>query len=276
MTESTTTADTNKVKKPSYTPAEEIQLCNSWIAISVDASVGTDQSRDTLWDRILDHFLASEKAAEKRTAHGLMQHWSRIQAATSNYVESISRAVALSGESTMDMHDRIAIIHVSQYGSAYKYPHCWSVLGKCEKWKEYNRLGQEKKTAAAKKKKEAMANVVEIEDEAEGEDQDVEDGHRPGGRDAAKSAKKRKAKQAAIETAEDRYAKRMSTYDEHDRNVLAELKRGNDIAAIQAKVAQTEQDMKIMSMDLSGLDSSAKAYFSELKAQIAERLMESN
>lgn len=114
----------------------------------------------------------------------------------------------------------------------------------------------------AEKNKQAAITVVV--DEAREGDEEVEIVSRHGGRDAARNAKKRKAKQA-IETAENRYAKRMSTYDEYDQKVLVQLERGNNIA-------QKEQDIKIMSMDLSGLDETSKAYFQQLKAEIAERL----
>lgn len=87
----------------SWTAEEEIQLCKSWIAISADASAGTDQDRDTLWDRIRAHFLLNKKMDSKRTAHSLEQHWGRISLRTGNYVGCIAKAVGFSGENSGDM-----------------------------------------------------------------------------------------------------------------------------------------------------------------------------
>jgi len=39
-----------------YSQEEDIQLCKSWISISNNAIVGTDQSGKTYWERITAHF----------------------------------------------------------------------------------------------------------------------------------------------------------------------------------------------------------------------------
>ena len=54
-----------------YSQEEDIQLCKSWISISNDAIVGTDQSGKTYWERITAHFHNFRGFHSDRTANSL-------------------------------------------------------------------------------------------------------------------------------------------------------------------------------------------------------------
>ncbi|KAG2597992.1 hypothetical protein PVAP13_5KG021700, partial [Panicum virgatum] len=57
-----------------YSQEEDIQLCKSWISISNDAIVGTDQSSKTYWERITAHFHNFRGFHSDRTANSLEHH----------------------------------------------------------------------------------------------------------------------------------------------------------------------------------------------------------
>ncbi|OAV94611.1 hypothetical protein PTTG_03820 [Puccinia triticina 1-1 BBBD Race 1] len=42
-----------KKKGPSYTKPEDYKLCQAWVQVSEDPSVGTDQDGNTFWERVL-------------------------------------------------------------------------------------------------------------------------------------------------------------------------------------------------------------------------------
>ena len=67
-----------KVRSSNYTPAEDILLCKTWCNVSMDATVGTDQNRDTYWDRMKVYFVKRNKSGNERTVRSLRSRWSTI------------------------------------------------------------------------------------------------------------------------------------------------------------------------------------------------------
>jgi hypothetical protein len=65
-------------RSSNYTPAEDILLCKTWCNVSMDATVGTDQSRDTYWDRMKEYFDKYNKSGIERTDRSLRSRWSTI------------------------------------------------------------------------------------------------------------------------------------------------------------------------------------------------------
>src|SRR4051812_46021499 len=45
-----------KGRASSYTVHEDILLCKTWLHVSKDATIATDQTRDTYWSRMKEHF----------------------------------------------------------------------------------------------------------------------------------------------------------------------------------------------------------------------------
>jgi hypothetical protein len=48
--------DAPKGRASNYTIDEDVLLCNTWLNVSMDATVGTDQTRDTYWLRMKEFF----------------------------------------------------------------------------------------------------------------------------------------------------------------------------------------------------------------------------
>jgi hypothetical protein len=48
--------DAPKGRACNYTIEEDILLCSTWLNVSMDATVGTDQTRDTYWFQMKEFF----------------------------------------------------------------------------------------------------------------------------------------------------------------------------------------------------------------------------
>ena len=45
-----------KGRAANYTVEEDVVLCNTWLYVSMDSTVATDQTRDTYWFRMKEYF----------------------------------------------------------------------------------------------------------------------------------------------------------------------------------------------------------------------------
>ncbi|PWA57844.1 hypothetical protein CTI12_AA403720 [Artemisia annua] len=73
----------NRIKrKKNWTSDEEVALAEAWVHISTCKKVGNEQSRDSFWKRILDHFKENVKDTT-RTYHSLNTKWQNMNAAMS-------------------------------------------------------------------------------------------------------------------------------------------------------------------------------------------------
>jgi hypothetical protein len=70
--------DAPKGRAGNYTMDEDILLCNTWLHVSMDANVGGDQSRDTYWVRMKEHFDIHNKSGIDCTDRSLCSRWSTI------------------------------------------------------------------------------------------------------------------------------------------------------------------------------------------------------
>ncbi|KAF7094344.1 hypothetical protein CFC21_096664, partial [Triticum aestivum] len=61
-----------------YSNADDILLCNTWLQVSRDPSVGGDQSRDAYWLRMKEHFDVRNVSGIDRSGRSLRSWWSTI------------------------------------------------------------------------------------------------------------------------------------------------------------------------------------------------------
>ena len=45
-----------RCRTQNYNQKEDLALCDAWCAISMDATIGTDQTKTMFWERITDHY----------------------------------------------------------------------------------------------------------------------------------------------------------------------------------------------------------------------------
>ena len=67
-----------KGRSANYTSDEDVLLCKTWFDVAMDASVGTDQTRDTYWMRMKEYFDLHNKSENDRTDRSLRSRWSLI------------------------------------------------------------------------------------------------------------------------------------------------------------------------------------------------------
>nr|XP_020178983.1 uncharacterized protein LOC109764589 [Aegilops tauschii subsp. strangulata] len=70
--------DAPKGRAGNYTNAEDILLCNTWLQVSRDPSVGGDQSRDAYWNRMKEHFDVRNVSGIDHFERSLRSRWSTI------------------------------------------------------------------------------------------------------------------------------------------------------------------------------------------------------
>ena len=63
--------DAPKGRGGNYTNDEDVFLCNTWLQVSRDPSVGGDQSRDAYWGRMKKHFDAHNMSGIDRSERSL-------------------------------------------------------------------------------------------------------------------------------------------------------------------------------------------------------------
>ncbi|KAF7047675.1 hypothetical protein CFC21_056566 [Triticum aestivum] len=70
--------DASKGRAGNYTTNDDKLLCNTWLQVSRDPSVGGDQSRDANWGRMKEHFDANNVSGIDRSERSLRSRWSTI------------------------------------------------------------------------------------------------------------------------------------------------------------------------------------------------------
>ena len=69
-----------KGRSANFTVEEDVLLCKTWLKIGMDPAVGTDQTRDTYWVRMKEHFDANNTSGNERSDRSLRSRWSLINA----------------------------------------------------------------------------------------------------------------------------------------------------------------------------------------------------
>lgn len=91
-----------------------MQLCGSWLRISLDAATGTDQNEDTYWERITEDFNRRiiVQNYQERSLGALKGKWNLIKTAVSAFSGSYNQVAHLniSGISEVDMVSLLIII----------------------------------------------------------------------------------------------------------------------------------------------------------------------
>ncbi|KAE8791885.1 putative receptor protein kinase ZmPK1 [Hordeum vulgare] len=67
-----------KGRAGNYTTNDDKLLCNTWLQVSRDTSVGGDQSRDAYWGRMKEYFDAQNVSGIDRSERSLRSRWSTI------------------------------------------------------------------------------------------------------------------------------------------------------------------------------------------------------
>ena len=119
---------------------EDIALFYAWMNISMDATIGTDQTKTMFWERITDHYNNSVDVRSSRTQGSLGHRWSTIHDQCNRWSDCINQV----------NHAPPSGVQVAEYGpyiqelfkhrntkfghKPFTLHHCYKELCKNEKW----------------------------------------------------------------------------------------------------------------------------------------------
>ena len=110
--------------------SEDEQLCKSWLAVSQDPVIGSDQKNQTFWKRVHEDFIMRHLSSEERTQQGLQSRWSHIQRQVNHFCACFAKVEAR-GESGKTFEDKVSktthrlreFIHISPKSSSSQGAH---------------------------------------------------------------------------------------------------------------------------------------------------------
>uniref|UniRef100_A0A3B6AQ98 No apical meristem-associated C-terminal domain-containing protein n=1 Tax=Triticum aestivum TaxID=4565 RepID=A0A3B6AQ98_WHEAT len=172
-----------KGRAGNYTINDDKLLCNTWLQVSRDPSVGGDQSRDAYWGRMKEHFDAQNMSGIDRSERSLRSRWSTINSECQKWAAA-QKAVDKLNPSGTNEDDRYNIAQnlfreetrttkkgKIKKGKIFTLPHCYEVLKDDEKWRKREDLDD---LHLSNKRK----RTIELNDDDEEDDASSEDGKR--------------------------------------------------------------------------------------------------
>ncbi|KAM3240816.1 hypothetical protein ACQJBY_054071 [Aegilops geniculata] len=166
-----------------YSTTDDKLLCNTYLHVSKDPSIGGDQSRDAYWGRMTEHYNAHNKSGIYRSERSLRSRWSTINSDCQKWAAA-QKSVDKINPSGTNEEDRFNIAQnlfkeetrttkkgKIKKGRIFTLPHCYEVLKDDEKWKK--RDGLEDLHLSNKRKR-----AIEMNDDDEEEDASSDDGKR--------------------------------------------------------------------------------------------------
>ncbi|XBI42169.1 hypothetical protein VPH35_126531 [Triticum aestivum] len=78
--------DVPKGRAGNYTNTDDILLCNTWLQVSRDPSIGGDQSRDAYWGRMKEHYDVHNVSGIDHSERSLRSRWSTINSDCQKWV----------------------------------------------------------------------------------------------------------------------------------------------------------------------------------------------
>ncbi|KAE8812960.1 hypothetical protein D1007_10058 [Hordeum vulgare] len=244
-----------KGRAGNYTTNNDKLLCNTWLQVSRDPSVGGDQSRDAYWGRMKEHFDAQNVSGIDHCERSLRSRWSTINSDCQKWAAA-QKAVDKLNPSGTNEDDRYNIAQnlfkeetrttkkgKIKKGKIFTLPHCYEVLKDDEKWKKREDLDD---LHLSNKRK----RTIELNDDEEEDDASTNDGKRsptpnsvsyskPKRPDGCKKDKTEKKKRKGDD--ELRNAVEAIVKARKEANEVRKMARNQDAAAEERRLAAEER-----------------------------------
>ncbi|CAL5089832.1 unnamed protein product [Urochloa decumbens] len=250
----------SKGRGGNYTHNEDIQLCFSWMAITFDSRVGSDQSKDTYWNRIAQHYHENRTFVSGRNATSLEKRWNTIQRECIRFQECIEKIERLR-PSGVPHTDYINLAQKSyDETKGFPYLHCWMEVRHTEKFQAvYEAMKQAQGKRQSKPKESGKASSSQ----QEAHEDDRAPSKRPPGRKQSKQKPK-------MNEGDHEYALQFATFlqmkaEEHQKRE----ERWKAEKELEERKLLWDQEQKIMFCDMSNMDESQRAYVMAMRQQIA-------
>ncbi|XBI47633.1 hypothetical protein VPH35_111543 [Triticum aestivum] len=167
--------DAPKGRAGNYSTNDDKLLCNTYLQVSRDPSIGGDQSRDAYWGRMKEYFDDHNVSVIDRSERSLRSRWSTINSDCQKWAAA-QKAVDKINPSGTNEDDRFNIAQnlfkeetrttkkgKIKKGRVFTLPHCYEVLKDDEKWKK--RDGLDDLHLSNKRKR-----TIELDDDDEEDD----------------------------------------------------------------------------------------------------------
>uniref|UniRef100_A0A8I6X4C2 No apical meristem-associated C-terminal domain-containing protein n=1 Tax=Hordeum vulgare subsp. vulgare TaxID=112509 RepID=A0A8I6X4C2_HORVV len=171
-----------KGRAGNYTTNDDKLLCNTWLQVSRDPSVGGDQSRDAYWGRMKEHFDAQNVSGIDRSERSLRSRWSTINSDCQKWAAA-QKAVDKLNPSGTNEDDRYNIAQnlfkeetrttkkgKIKKGKIFTLPHCYE-----DKTEKKKRKGDDELTNAMEAIVKARKEANEVRKMARNQDAAAEE-----------------------------------------------------------------------------------------------------
>ncbi|CAN6206146.1 unnamed protein product [Urochloa humidicola] len=247
----------NRGRGGNYNHNEDIQLCWSWMAITFDPRIGSDQPKGTYWNRIAQHYHENKTFVSDRNATSLEKRWNGIQRECIRFQECIEKIERLRPSGVP--HTEYINLAQKSYDEAkgFLYIHCWMEVRHTEK---FQTVYEAMKQAQGKKQSNSTTPSQESQ---EAQEDDCAPSKRPPGRKRSKQKQKRN-------DGEDEYVVQFATLiqmkaQEHQKRE----ERWKAEKELEERKLLWDQEQKIMFCNTSNMDESQRAYVKAMRQQIA-------
>ncbi|KAE8772372.1 hypothetical protein D1007_55644 [Hordeum vulgare] len=248
-----------KERAGNYTINDDKLLCNTWLQVSRDPSIGGDQSRDAYWGRMKEYFDAQNVSGIDRSERSLRSRWSTINSDCQKWAAA-QKAVDKLNPSGTNEDDRYNIAQnlfkeetrttkkgKIKKGKIFTLPHCYEVLKDDEKWKKREDLDD---LHLSNKRK----RTIELNDDEEEDDASSDEGKRsptpnsvsyskpkrPDGCKKDKTEKKKRKGDDELTNAMEAIVKARK-----EANEVRKMARNQDAAAEERRVAAEERKVAL-------------------------------
>ncbi|XBI48803.1 hypothetical protein VPH35_112470 [Triticum aestivum] len=243
--------DAPKGRAGNYSTNDDKLLCNTYLQVSRDPSIGGDQSRDAYWGRMKEYFDAHNMSGIDRSERSLRSRWSTINSDCQKWAAA-QKSVDKINPSGTNEDDRFNIAQnlfkeetrktkkgKIKKGRVFTLSHCYEVLKNDEKWK--NRDGLDDLHLSNKRK---------VDDDEEEDDASSDDGKRsptpnsvsyskpkrPDGCKKDKTEKKKRKGDDELKNAMEAIVKARK-----EANEVRKMARNQDAAAEERRLAAEER-----------------------------------
>ncbi|KAE8799111.1 hypothetical protein D1007_25494 [Hordeum vulgare] len=244
-----------KGRAGNYTTNDDKLLCNTWLQVSRDPSIGGDQSRDAYCGRMKEYFDAQNVSGIDRSERSLRSRLSTINLDCQKWAAA-QKAVDKLNPSGTNEDDKYNISQnlfkeetrttkkgKIKKGKIFTLPHCYEVLKDDEKWKKREDLDN---LHLSNKRK----RTIELNDDEEEDDASSDEGKisptpnsvsyskpkRPDGCKKDKNEKKKRKGHDELTNAMEAIVK-----ERKEANEVRKMARNQDVAAEERRLAAEER-----------------------------------
>ncbi|KNE93363.1 hypothetical protein PSTG_13304 [Puccinia striiformis f. sp. tritici PST-78] len=244
----------------SYSSDEDVQICRSWLEITEDPLNSTNQTANTFWARVQEHYSAKLTGGEiTRSFDSIKKRWQLIhksanKSGSNNDMES-SQALKLYEATNKATSAKTK-------NRSFGHLRCWHILAPSAKFKAYCADLEDKALALDG----ANPSEIPTSDATDGSNRTERPGesNRPIGTRKAKDEKAEEAKESKWKEEMVKVHRDLAVQSQAQNKILAEQK--------EAVIAMADES--IMKIDLDTMSGLRRGFFEWKQAKIMEKMIE--